>query len=151
MTDALRALVEQWREQALVVRRDRDVECVKGTPEYDFGTIAAESVEACADALEAALAHPSTGCISCGEAHDGGYEVEDGPGPFCAECWRLLEAEFQKPAALAHPTIAKCEGCGEWVQPNKPDSTCIAAHPCLERGAGATVTQPVRQKVARRK
>ncbi len=33
------------------------------------------------------------GCIACGEANQGGYEVENGPGPFCATCWdKLAEA-----------------------------------------------------------
>lgn len=47
-------------------------------------------------------------CISCGERNDGGYMAEDGPGPFCAECWRRLEVEFLGPMATAtgYPAIA---------------------------------------------
>jgi len=33
-------------------------------------------------------------CIACGTKNQGGYEVEDGPGPFCAECWERLAAHF---------------------------------------------------------
>lgn len=28
----------------------------------------------------------------------------------------------------------RCDACGDWVEVNKPKSTCIAAHPCLEKG-----------------
>jgi len=34
-------------------------------------------------------------CINCGEANDGGYECEDGPGPFCSSCWLALEDHFK--------------------------------------------------------
>jgi hypothetical protein len=33
-------------------------------------------------------------CINCGVDDDGGYEVEDGPGPFCSLCWDDLERHF---------------------------------------------------------
>ncbi len=45
----------------------------------------------------------NAGCIACGEANDGGYEVEDGPGPFCAGCWERLEAHFTPAASLREP------------------------------------------------
>lgn len=30
----------------------------------------------------------------------------------------------------------RCDGCGEWVEIGKPDSTCIVANQCLERQKG---------------
>lgn len=33
-------------------------------------------------------------CISCHESQDDGYEVKNGPGPFCSECWQKLEEHF---------------------------------------------------------
>jgi hypothetical protein len=33
-------------------------------------------------------------CLSCGTQGDGGYEVEDGPGPFCSACWEALADHF---------------------------------------------------------
>ena len=53
--------------------------------------------------FEAALVAPPAeakqgGCISCGERNDGGYMVEDGPGPFCSQCWEQLRVELSAPA-----------------------------------------------------
>jgi hypothetical protein len=43
------------------------------------------------------------GCINCGEANDGGYmtgregHVDEGAvGPFCSQCWQLLQESFGK-------------------------------------------------------
>lgn len=33
------------------------------------------------------------GCVSCGEAHDGGYQTED-VGSFCSQCWEHLREHF---------------------------------------------------------
>lgn len=43
------------------------------------------------------------GCINCGEENDGGYEVENGPGPFCSLCWDALEHHFMLPRPTETP------------------------------------------------
>ena len=52
-----------------------------------------DELQAALDALRAIPARD--GCIGCGEANDGGYEFEDGPGPFCSSCWGALEDGFR--------------------------------------------------------
>jgi len=61
-----------------------------------------ERVKMWADELAALLREPPAGpvCIACGESQDGGYEVEDGPGPFCAGCWERLEEHFAEDTYL---------------------------------------------------
>lgn len=36
-------------------------------------------------------------CISCRESLNVDYSVENGPGPFCSECWQKLEEYFIPP------------------------------------------------------
>lgn len=44
-------IAQKWIKQAGVIERDRDAAYRKGEPEYDFGTIAAETLIACAAEL----------------------------------------------------------------------------------------------------
>ena len=64
-------------------------------------------IGAAAEALAAASRRPQEPhgpvCIACGEANDGGYEVEDGPGPFCSGCWERLQEHFKAPDPSAAP------------------------------------------------
>jgi hypothetical protein len=81
MTDPLRArltaLVAEMHDRILPPEIESDTE-------YWAGRIDA--------LLRESPAGPA--CIACGEDHDGGYEVEDGPGPFCAGCWERLQDHF---------------------------------------------------------
>jgi hypothetical protein len=51
----LEVQIKEWRSQAFLVRLDRDNEDNRGTPEYEFASIAAETVDACADDVVALL------------------------------------------------------------------------------------------------
>jgi hypothetical protein len=70
------------------------------TPEYK-----AEIAQALASSAPPPPPEKVTGpaCISCGESRDGGYEVEDGPGPFCSQCWERLEQHFASSAPPPPP------------------------------------------------
>jgi len=63
----------------------------------------------CAEKLAALLAESrppqpqGLACIACGELDQGGYEVEDGPGPFCRDCWEQLEACFKSAGDSQRP------------------------------------------------
>lgn len=79
-------------------------------------------------------------CIACGERHDGGYMVEDGPGPFCSQCWSALEREFAKPAespgAAVDDVQADLDAWQAWQAQGKPRAAVGAVPSPLEQ-AGA--------------
>lgn len=58
--------------------------------------------------VEAELA-PKAGpiCLACSTTGDGGFEVEDGPGPFCSACWQKLEEHFAE--ARSEDSASRCE------------------------------------------
>jgi hypothetical protein len=64
----------------------------------------------------------------------------------CVELDRVLAlltaipSEEASGVSEAQPLVS-CEGCGEMVQPNKPHSTCVVAHPCAEKGEFGGVSE----------
>jgi hypothetical protein len=102
----LRALMAEMRERAAAVPYGQYWDGAEHEVRQWAKQIAAllrvppEAASSPPDAFDQAVtAVLGPACIACGERDDGGYEVDDGPGPFCASCWERLHEHFAARAA----------------------------------------------------